>query len=389
MLVVFVLLLPLLWWSQQSVVAHSVSAFVAWPRRTTTGRRPYAHRRRPYYLPHPRTRNLSFIPLLNHQRSKQQKRLQQQLSSRSDDGIRPQDEPLIAANGEMESLHIPSVSGTSHTEESSRRTAAITPFDSTSTNNNSNDFWIQIGSTITTDACPLLGIKSLGVDYGLVRTGLAMSVGYEPIPLAIITASNNTTELCQTIIQYAVTYQVQQIVVGLPLHKNGTIAEQTKLTLNFTQQLAIHALSQLGPQVSILLFDERYTSKMAVAREQAKNPKLIPTQSLYGTLDATAAGIILENYYDDNGIGAHAVALPERIRDACIQQYHGRQSRIKEEQQARMQNEMEKRQRRLDLIEEAKRIDRQQQLLLNTDGSTTTSNDSSSTGKKRKKKKKK
>ena len=33
---------------------------------------------------------------------------------------------------------------------------------------------------------PLLGIKSIGVDYGLVRTGLAVSIGYNPEALDVI-----------------------------------------------------------------------------------------------------------------------------------------------------------------------------------------------------------
>ena len=274
--------------------------------------------------------------------------------------------------------------------------AATTDRTTTTKSTTSPDGWIQIGSTITTDACPLLGIKSLGVDYGLVRTGLAMSVGYEPIPLTIVTTTTssssnhhhpNVTELCQTIIQYATTYQVQQIIVGLPLHKNGTIAEQTLLTLNFTQQLAIRVVSQLGPHISILLFDERYTSKMAVAREHVQNPKLArSSQSLYGTLDATAAGIILENYYEDNGIGAHVVTLPNDIRETCIQQYHESQSKIKAEQQRQINTELERRQHRWQLMERAKFMDRQQQQQLLVNGTTTSD---TVLGKKRKKKKKK
>jgi putative transcription antitermination factor YqgF len=252
----------------------------------------------------------------------------------------------------------------------------------TTTSQMSNDkFWINIGSVLTTESCPLLGIKSLGVDYGLSRTGLAMTVGYEPIPLGIIT-SHNVTEVCHTIVKYASTHQVQQIIVGLPLHKNGTIAEQTMITYNFTQQLVMMVVSYLGPNIKVLLFDERYTSKMAAAREHTKNPSSL----LYGTLDATAACIILENYYDDHGVGAHLVTLPNNednngIYEQCIQQYNERQSMIEQQRIQQIKDESNKRQRRLEIIAQSKLLDQQQKQQQNN-----TNND---TIKKRKRKKKK
>jgi putative holliday junction resolvase len=213
------------------------------------------------------------------------------------------------------------------------------------------NYWLNLGSAITTESCRLLGTKSLGVDYGLVRTGLAVTVGFEPTPLTILSdTSNNVSELCRTIVQYATAQQVQQIIVGLPLHKNGTVAEQTLLTLNFTQQLATAVLSCLGPDVPILLFDERYTSKEAAAREHTKNP----SSALYGTLDATAACIILENYYEDNGIGAHTVALPVDVKEYCLRQYIQRQKDLEQQRLSRMEANQSKVRRRIDAIEQAK-----------------------------------
>jgi putative holliday junction resolvase len=217
-----------------------------------------------------------------------------------------------------------------------------------------HDFWLNLGSAITTESCRLLGIKSLGVDYGLVRTGVAVTVGYEPKPLAIISdMSQNISELCRTIVQYASTQQVQQIVVGLPLHKNGTIADQTLLTLNFTQQLAVAVLSHLGPEIPLFLFDERYTSKEAAAREHSKNP----SSALYGTLDSAAACIILENYYEDNGVGAYAVNVPDPLRMLCIEQYSLRLQEQEQKRLSRIKVYENKVKSRLDAIAQAKLLD--------------------------------
>jgi len=226
---------------------------------------------------------------------------------------------------------------------------------------------LDVASSITQESCTLLGIKSLGVDYGLVRTGLAVTVGYQPVPLAILEQPTNTTstsngsttsknatvleqtscrnnaiqQVCSSVVAYAQTQQVDRIIVGLPLHKNGTVAEQTNLTLAFGSQLVRTALATLGPRVSVHFFDERYTSKEAAARAHSRNPH---TQ-LYGTLDADAACIILENYYEDDGVGAHTLELPEDVRRSCLEQFERRQRR--EEQQRRaVQEEREAKVRR-------------------------------------------
>jgi putative Holliday junction resolvase len=175
---------------------------------------------------------------------------------------------------------------------------------------------IDAASAVTQSSCQLLGVKSIGVDYGLVRTGIAATVGYNPDPIAILKDLNNT-QVSHQVIRYARAEQASRIIVGLPLHKNGTVAEQTNITKVFGEELARHVLEQLGPGVPVLWWDERYTSKEAAARAHARNPD----SSLYGTLDADAACIILENYYEDNGEDAETVALPPDVREECIERW--------------------------------------------------------------------
>lgn len=172
---------------------------------------------------------------------------------------------------------------------------------------------VDAAASITQDSCSLLGIKSVGVDYGLVRTGLAATVGYEPEALTIL-KNLNSTEVCMRVVETSKLHQASRVVVGLPLHKNGTVAEQTNLTLEFADELAKTVLSNLGPTVSVELFDERYTSKEAAARIQSTNPG----QSLYGILDADAACIILEAYYAANGQGSRVVELSPEVRTDCL-----------------------------------------------------------------------
>jgi putative Holliday junction resolvase len=162
----------------------------------------------------------------------------------------------------------------------------------------------------------LLGVKSVGVDYGLVRTGLASTIGYSPKALAIL-QDLNTTQVCHEIVRHCRAEQASQIVVGLPLHKNGTEAEQTNLTRIFATELATIALQKLGPSVPVYMWDERYTSKEAAARAHSQNPD----RYLYGTLDAEAACIILENFYHDNGKDAQRVSLVAEVEEECLKNW--------------------------------------------------------------------
>jgi RNase H-fold protein (predicted Holliday junction resolvase) len=266
---------------------------------------------------------------------------------------------------------------------SSQSVASAMSMSSTSQQQQSSSLLIDVAAQITQSNCQLLGIKSIGIDYGLVRTGLAVTVGYEPKPLAILyntnTNTSNVTSLCQQIIQYIKSEQnVQQIIIGLPLHKNGTTSSQSTLTIQFGYQLIQHIICNFGLTKTILFFDERYTSKEAAARAHSTNPY----QPLYGTLDADAACIILENYYNDNGCGEHVLHLTNTtLLDECLQYYYNNKKKQIQEQKLVQLQQNTKIQDRLRKIQEEKqnaiRIQQQQQL------------DDDDTIKRKKKKKKK
>ncbi len=184
-------------------------------------------------------------------------------------------------------------------------------------NRNMSENILTAAAELTTTTSSLLGVKSIGVDYGLVRTGLAVTVGYEPEPLAIVSDLNNT-QLSQKIVKLAESEKASQIILGLPFHKNGTEAEQTIITREFASHLSCAVYAHFGPdKMPIYLWDERYTSKEAAARLRSVNPRA----NLYKELDAEAACIILEYYYEDNGQGAQRVDLPEddNIRETIYQ----------------------------------------------------------------------
>jgi putative Holliday junction resolvase len=205
-------------------------------------------------------------------------------------------------------------------------------------NENMSDNLLRAAAELTTDTSSLLGVKSIGVDYGLVRTGLAATCGYEPEPIAIVSDLNNT-QLSQKIVKLAESEKASQIILGLPFHTNGTEAEQTIITREFARNLVCAVYAHFGPdKMPIYLWDERYTSKEAAARLRAANPRA----NTYKELDAEAACIILEYYYEDNGIGAQRVELPddknimEALRQAWEMKKEEDRRRLKELREMRM-----------------------------------------------------
>jgi putative Holliday junction resolvase len=268
-------------------------------------------------------------------------------------------------------------------QESSSSSSPTSPSPPTSPSSMSvSERIIEAAAEMTNSQSSLLGTKSLGVDYGLVRTGIAISNGYNPQPLSILSHLNNT-QLSNQIIKYVEIENAHQIVMGLPFHKNGTEAEQTVITRNYASQLNCAVCAHFGYDViPIYLWDERYTSKEAESRIRAVNPN---AGLLYKDLDADSASIILEYYYGDNGRGAEKVHLPENkdIRDAIDIAWNMR----KEEKHRELQALMEHRKNagnnsvKLKLMEKARLLDEK---LANESGN---SNGSKKNKKKKKKKK--
>lgn len=305
-------------------------------------------------------------------------------------------------------------------------------------------------------------LRSLGIDYGLSRTGLAITTGgYHPRPLVIVsgcttalpigdeeadasdeddeedvigsildevsadvdgyesysvdvadgsindedsedtttatatatqtTANNsqsniiqyNNTLLCNTIINYAISEQVTNLVLGLPLHKNGSISEQSLITRQFGYELLQTVRTRMGYNANVTLWDERYTSKEAASRivgeAIARNRRIPSASDLNGALDDEAACIILEHYYQALGQDAEVLALNIDVERTCLEMY---QVHLQEEERRRREMS-EERERgvnaRRDMIERAKSLERE-----NESGS-----EGESGGRKKKKKRKK
>eukprot|EP00804_Cyclotella_cryptica_P013685 CCRYP_016133-RB/>CCRYP_016133-RB protein AED:0.03 eAED:0.03 QI:112/1/1/1/0/0/2/1451/381 len=224
-----------------------------------------------------------------------------------------------------------------------------------------NDSFIPVKSTAAAEeealTAKFLKLRSLGIDYGLSRTGIAVTTGgYRPRPLAILSGYTraiksrvdskdkdltrddhggkddnaniviqyNNTRLCQAIITYATAEQVTNLVLGLPLHKNGSISEQSTLTHQFGMELLEYVRRECGTTMNVTLWDERYTSKEAASRivnEAMARNRRVNALDLEGCLDDEAACIILEHYYQVLGKDAEVLELDEAIDEECRKVY--------------------------------------------------------------------
>ena len=117
------------------------------------------------------------------------------------------------------------------------------------------------------------GIKRIGIAMGNTLTGTAQ-------PLAVVSAIDNAARFKQ-IGDLIEQWRPAKLVVGEPLHPDGAEHEMTLRCRRFANQL--HGRYSLP----VTLVDERYSSAVI----PAKRGEII---------DAKAAAIILQQYFDDH-----------------------------------------------------------------------------------------
>ena len=133
-------------------------------------------------------------------------------------------------------------------------------------------------------------MKIMAIDYGDVRTGVAVSD--ESLTLtgdAWVISSKNSHEIVLQVIEEAKQRGVSQIVVGFPRNMDGTVGTRAKKCEGFAESLR----SAEKHEINIILWDERLTTISAnrilseVGRFGKKRKKKV---------DAVAASLILESY---------------------------------------------------------------------------------------------
>ncbi len=130
----------------------------------------------------------------------------------------------------------------------------------------------------------------LAVDYGKVRTGLAVSDPGERLasPVCVI-EERNSQRLAEKIARHAEERKAEQIVLGLPRNMDGSEGESAQNVRNFQQLL------QEESGLDVVLRDERGTTITAHGYLNVTNTRGKKRKS---TIDSVAAVIILQDYLD-------------------------------------------------------------------------------------------
>ena len=128
----------------------------------------------------------------------------------------------------------------------------------------------------------------LAIDYGKVRTGLAVTDDMQ------IIASGLTTVPTKELLDYLKTYtskeNVELFLVGEPKQMNNEASESEVLIAPFISQLRT-----FFPQIPIKRVDERFTSKMAMQTMISSGLKKKQRQNK-ALIDEISATIILQSY---------------------------------------------------------------------------------------------
>lgn len=132
----------------------------------------------------------------------------------------------------------------------------------------------------------------LAFDFGTQRIGVAVGATMlrSARPLTTISAAANAVRF-EAIGKLIGEWQPARLVVGLPLHLDGSEHEMTARCRRFAQQLNGRF------RLPVDFADERLSSAVAEARLRAGGRDLRRNK---GDIDAEAAAVILQSYFDRN-----------------------------------------------------------------------------------------
>jgi putative Holliday junction resolvase len=134
-------------------------------------------------------------------------------------------------------------------------------------------------------------MRSLGIDLGTRRIGIAMSdsSGVIASPLTVVMRSSTHAQDHKKIQELIDEYEVDCVVVGMPLSMSGKVGPAAKSAQEEIKELEI-ALS-----VPIYSYDERLTSKTANESMMQAN---IKAQARRRIVDKIAAAVMLQGWLD-------------------------------------------------------------------------------------------
>lgn len=130
--------------------------------------------------------------------------------------------------------------------------------------------------------------RILAIDYGMKRTGIAVTDELQIIASGLTTIPSETTIAFLT--AYFSKENVSKVIIGEPKQMNGQPSESTPIIEKF-----VTAFKVAFPEMRIDRVDERFTSKMAFQTMIDSGLKKKQRQNK-GLVDEIAATILLQDY---------------------------------------------------------------------------------------------
>ena len=138
-------------------------------------------------------------------------------------------------------------------------------------------------------------MRTLGLDYGSKTVGVAVTdpLGLTAQGVEIIRRQkeNHLRKTYQRIRELCEQYDVEKIVLGLPLNMDDTMGDRAEKTLEFKKEL------ERRLSVPVLLVDERLTTVEAIEIMDDAGIKISEREKY---VDMIAATIILQDYMNSH-----------------------------------------------------------------------------------------
>ena len=138
-------------------------------------------------------------------------------------------------------------------------------------------------------------MRTLGLDYGSKTVGVAVTdpLGLTAQGVEIIRRQkeNHLRKTYQRIKELCKQYDVEKIVLGLPLNMDDTMGDRAEKTLEFKKEL------ERRLSVPVLLVDERLTTVEAIEIMDDAGIKVSEREKY---VDMIAATIILQDYMNSH-----------------------------------------------------------------------------------------
>lgn len=133
-------------------------------------------------------------------------------------------------------------------------------------------------------------MRILGIDFGSRRIGVALSdpTGSMAQPLTVIENIKNESDI-NKISELVLEYNVEEVVVGLPLSLSGEVKPQAQAVLEYVEKL------KKALDVPVKTWDERLTTSFA---ERTLVESRVRRGRRKEVIDKVAAAVMLQGYLD-------------------------------------------------------------------------------------------